>query len=136
MNVQGFEVSTDKERLNVPWLLRELNATYWGHWYTMHQFIKAIDHSVCFGLYEGKAQVGFGRVISDFAATSTINDVIITSSHRGRGLGRMLMEAIVAHPSVAPTVCVLGTRDAPAFYRRFGFVGVDEQTKIFTRDPA
>ena len=53
--------------------------------------MRSIENSLCFGVYNDGAQVGFARVISDFATFAYIADVFILEPYRGRGLAKELM---------------------------------------------
>jgi GNAT superfamily N-acetyltransferase len=88
----------------------------------MEVLTRAVAGSLCFGLYHGAEQVGFARVITDRATFAYLCDVYILEAHRGRGLGRWLMELVVAHPALQGLRrFVLVTRDAHRLYERFGF---------------
>jgi GNAT superfamily N-acetyltransferase len=83
---------------------------------------RGIANSLCFGVYEGDNQVGFARIISDFATFAYLADVFIIESHRGRGLSKFLMECIVKHSDLQGLRrWVLGTRDAHGLYAQYGF---------------
>jgi GNAT superfamily N-acetyltransferase len=83
---------------------------------------RSIDNSVCFGLYDGEQQVGFARVVTDAATFAYLGDVFVLEPHRGRGLGKRLMEAVMAHPDVQGVRrFMLATADAHALYEQFGF---------------
>ncbi len=70
----------------------------------------------------GRPQVGFARVISDFATYAYIADVFVLESHRGRGLGKALMESIVQHPALQGLRrWNLSTLDAHKLYAQVGF---------------
>ena len=82
----------------------------------------AIENSLCFGAYDAGAQVGFARVITDYATFGYVADVFVVASHRGAGVGRELMAAITAHPALQRLRrWHLVTRDAQRLYARFGF---------------
>jgi GNAT superfamily N-acetyltransferase len=87
---------------------------------------RSIEGALCFGIYDGEgAQVGFARVISDFATIAYIGDVFVLETHRGRGLGKWLMECIVQHPALQNLRrWLLTTRDAHELYSQFGFTPV------------
>jgi len=83
---------------------------------------RSIENSLCFGLYRQGKQVGFARVISDYATYAYIGDVFVLKSFRGRGLGKWLMECIMRHPKLQGLRrWSLATRDAHALYAQFGF---------------
>jgi GNAT superfamily N-acetyltransferase len=83
---------------------------------------KAIAGSLCFGAYHGSQQVGFARVVTDRATFAYLCDVYVLEAYRGQGIGRQLMEHVVAHPDLQGLRrFVLVTRDAHGLYARFGF---------------
>ena len=120
-----FFVSTDKTLLDVPFVHSELRKTYWGSWMSLPTVLKAIDNSLCFGLYKRAdgitRQLGFARVITDYATFAWICDVVIAESHRKKGLGKFMMNVIMSNPEVKPRSCLLTTRDAHGLYAKFGF---------------
>ncbi|MEO7793433.1 MAG: GNAT family N-acetyltransferase [Thermoanaerobaculia bacterium] len=83
---------------------------------------RSIRNSVCFGLYEDERQIGFARVITDRATFAYLADVFVLDSHRGRGLGRVLMDAVASHPELQGLRrFMLATRDAHGLYAKYGF---------------
>ena len=83
---------------------------------------RSIEHSLPFGLYRGRGQVGFARAVTDFAVFAYVGDVFVVPAHRGRGLSKWLMETMLAHPDLQGLRrWNLATRDAHGLYRRFGF---------------
>ena len=67
------------------------------------------------------APVGVIRAITDKVTVTYLCDLFVTETHRGRGLGRKLMERLLQHPDVAETTIVLITAGAEEFYRKFNF---------------
>ncbi len=118
----GYTISTDVARLDVALIHDFLsNRSYWAQGRPRQVVEDAIAHSLCFGVYEGDAQVGFARVVTDYATFAWLCDVFILETHRGRGLGKWLIETVAAHPALQPPVLfLLGTRDAHELYRRYG----------------
>ena len=83
---------------------------------------RAIDHSLCFGLFHHDEQVGFARVISDRTTFAYLADVYVLEAHRGRGLSKWLLQVVLAHADLQGLRrFLLATRDAHELYRRFGF---------------
>jgi GNAT superfamily N-acetyltransferase len=118
----GYTVSTDPGRLDLGAVHRFLSASYWSPGLPLDVLTRAVAGSVCFGLYCGPEQVGFARVITDRATFAYLCDVYVLEAHRGRGLGRWLMEVVVGHPSLQGLRrFVLVTRDAHGLYEQFGF---------------
>jgi len=115
-------ISTDRACLQIDVIHRFLETSYWAEGIPRGVVERSIRNSLCFGIHEGAAQVGFARVISDFATFGYVADVFVLESHRGRGLARWLMECIRAHPDLQGLRrWGLGTRDAHALYRQSGF---------------
>lgn len=118
----GITVDTDKSRLQVEMIHRFLAGSYWAKGIPVEVLRKAIDNSICFGLYDGAQQVGFARAVTDCATFAYLADVFVLESHRGRGLAVRLMEAVVAHPQLQGLRrWVLATRDAHGLYAKYGF---------------
>ena len=121
-----FLVSTDPERLSLDVVHGFLTNCYWAKGIPREVVARSIERALCFGIYvESSAQVGFARVISDFATIAYIGDVFVLDSHRGRGLGKWLMQCITQHPSLQNLRrWILTTRDAHGLYLQFGFTPV------------
>jgi GNAT superfamily N-acetyltransferase len=125
MNIENAEflISTDPERLDLNFLCRSLNATYWAQG-RPHEVIRAsVRNSLCFGVYQKETteQIGFARVVTDQVTFSWVCDVLIDERYRGRGLGKWLMACVVSHPHVKNTTSLLATRDAHGLYEKFGY---------------
>lgn len=118
-----YEIDTSRERLDISAIHAFLSeSSYWAKGRPVEVVRRSIDHSLPFGLYCGTRQIGFARVITDYATFAWIADVFILPEHRGKGLSKWLMETILAHPELQGfRRWVLGTRDAQALYSRFGF---------------
>src|ERR1700726_4041392 len=96
-----FLISTDRERLSLDLIHSFLTNCYWAKGIPRETVARSIEHSLCFGIYDGKgAQVGFARVVSDFATVAYLGDVFVLAPHRGRGLSKWLMECIAKHPAL------------------------------------
>ncbi len=122
----GFTISTDTDRLDIDVIHGYLTGeSYWARERTREQTEAAIRHSICFGVYDGAALIGFARVVSDRATFAYIGDVFVLDGYRGRGLSKWLMETILAHPELQNLRrWVLATRDAHGLYSQFGFAGL------------
>lgn len=95
---------------------------YWSRGIPRNTFDAALENSTCFGAFESGRQVAFGRVVSDHATFAYVCDVFVVPEHRGRGVGKTLIEHILEHPSVKQLRrVVLITKDAHGLYRSFGF---------------
>ena len=121
----GYTLSADPARLDLDVIYGFLTNCYWSRGIPREVVARSIENSLCFGVYEGTKQVGFARVISDFATYAYIGDVFILQSHRGRGLSQWMMECIMNHPKLQKLRrWTLVTRDAHGLYAKFGFTAV------------
>jgi GNAT superfamily N-acetyltransferase len=117
-----YEISTDRSRLDIALIHDFLRSSYWAQGIPRAIVEKSIRHSLCFGAFLDGRQVGFARVISDFAAIAHIADVFVVPEHRGRGISKLLMRAILDHPELQGLRrFFLATRDAHGLYAQFGF---------------
>lgn len=118
-----FTISTDKDRLQIEVIQKFLaDESYWAKTRTPEQTETAIKNSFCFGIYKGEIQIGFARVVSDFATFAYLGDVFVLKEFRGQNLGKWLMETIIDHPDLKGLRrWVLATRDAHMFYEKYGF---------------
>ncbi|MGD0120631.1 MAG: GNAT family N-acetyltransferase [Candidatus Binatus sp.] len=131
MKTGRFLISTDRSQLDVDLIHAFLARSYWAAGIPRATVVRAIENSLCFGVYDGAEQVGFARVISDFATFAYIADVFILEPYRERGLGKELMASIMAHPDLQGLRrWSLGTRDAHGLYAQFGFTPVDNPSPI------
>ena len=117
-----FEISTDPSRIDVAAVQGFLSASYWAKGIPFETVQRSIRNSLCFGIYCGKQQAGFARVITDRATFAYLADVFVMEAFRGRGLFKWLMQCIMAHPELQGLRrWSLVTRDAQELYRQFGF---------------
>jgi GNAT superfamily N-acetyltransferase len=123
MEIETFEISTDKTRLEIETIHRFLSEeSYWAQTRTLEQTRTAIQNSLCFGVYLGNRLIGFARVVTDFATFAYLGDVFVLAEFRGRGISKKLMAAIVAHPDLQGLRrWLLATRDAHGLYEQFEF---------------
>ena len=121
-----YVISTDPARLDRRVIHEYLSrSSYWAAEIPGHVVARALEHSLCFGLYAPDGQVGLARVVTDHATVAYLADVFVLPAHRGRGLSKWLMEVVVAHPALQGLRrFLLNTRDAHGLYRQFGFTGI------------
>jgi len=115
-------VSTDKEKLNVPFIQNFLKDIYWAAGRTIDEVQKTIDSSICFGIYLDDVQIGFCRVITDYVVFAYVMDVFITEEQRGKGYSSVLVSAMMEESSLKEVkIWRLATKDAHFLYEKFGF---------------
>ena len=118
-----YEISTDTHRVNVEVIHNFLaEESYWSPGIPLGIVERAIQNSLCFGVYHQTAQVGFARVVTDKSTFALLADLFILSAHRGKGLSKWLMRCVVGHEDLQGLRrLLLLTSDAHGLYRQFGF---------------
>jgi N-acetylglutamate synthase-like GNAT family acetyltransferase len=118
-----YEISTDTHRLNVEVIHNFLSEeSYWSQGISRAIVERAMQNSLCFGMYHRAAQVGFARVVTDKSTFGLLADLFILSAHRGKGLSKWLMRCVVGHEDLQGLRrLLLLTSDAHGLYRQFGF---------------
>jgi nitroimidazol reductase NimA-like FMN-containing flavoprotein (pyridoxamine 5'-phosphate oxidase superfamily)/GNAT superfamily N-acetyltransferase len=117
-------ISTDRARLDFDLVHRFLaEESYWARGIGAGAQELAMDGSLCFGLYRDTDQIGFARVVTDLGRIAYLADVFVLAPERGKGLGKWLVEQVLAHPALGRVDrWLLGTADAHALYEQFGFL--------------
>lgn len=118
----NWTISTDPARQNVDTIHAFLASAYWSEQIPRDVVERAVRNSLCFGLFAGEAQIGLARMVTDYATFAYLCDVYVLESHRGHGLGKWLIECVMAHPQLQGLRRFnLVTRDAHGLYASYGF---------------
>jgi GNAT superfamily N-acetyltransferase len=119
----GYSISDDATKLNIQVVHQYLSTeSYWAKHIPFETVERAIQNSLCFGVYHQQEQIGFARLITDKATFAYLADVFILPAHRGKGLSKWLMQVIHTHPATQGLRrMVLATRDAHTLYEQFGW---------------
>jgi GNAT superfamily N-acetyltransferase len=121
----SVRISSDPRLLDMDLVYRFISEeSYWAKKMPRKVFEKGIAHSVCFGAYDDETgkQIGFARVITDRATFGWLSDVFVLPEHRGRGVSKALLKAVMEHPELQGfRRMLLGTRDGHGLYAKFGF---------------
>jgi GNAT superfamily N-acetyltransferase len=119
---EEYRISTDPVKVDLDAIHAYLVRAYWSQGIQRKTVERAVANSLCFAVLQGKAQIGFARVVTDSATYAYLCDVYILEEHQGKGLGKWLMECVMGHPSLQGLRRFsLATRDAHGLYRQFGF---------------
>ena len=123
MHENDLLISDDKSRLDRALTFDFLrHRSYWAPEITPEIFERSLENSLCFGVYLDGKQIGFARVVTDFATFAWLADVFIVEEQRGKGFSKRLVAAVLAHPRLQGLRRFqLGTRDAHGLYAQFGF---------------
>lgn len=127
----NYLISTDKSKLDLKVIHHYLSNSYWAKGRTLKTSRLTINNSLCFGLYFKKSQIGYARVITDYATFAYLADVFILEEFRGRKLSVWLMNVVMNYGQLIPVKrWFLATRDAHKLYEKFGFTALREPEKM------
>jgi len=127
-------VSTDKSKLNVPFIQNFLKDIYWAAGRTIDEVQTTIDASFCFGIYLDDKQIGFARVVTDYVVFAYLMDVFIDEKHRGKGYSSLLIDAMMKEPQLQQVkIWRLATSDAHFLYEKFGFTPLAHPEKMMEK---
>jgi GNAT superfamily N-acetyltransferase len=133
-SVGEYVISTDKSKLDLDVIHGYLRDCYWAKGIPRDIVARSIEHSLCFGIYLGQEQVGFSRVITDYATFMYLADVFVLESHRGKGLSVAMMDMIVNYPELQGIrTWTLLTKDAHGLYEKFDFQNHAEPKRFMIR---
>ncbi|WP_370636471.1 GNAT family N-acetyltransferase [Cohnella sp. CFH 77786] len=128
-----YLISDDKSRLDLETVLGFLQRSYWAKAREAERTKKAIENSRCYGVYDAEGrQVAFARVITDGATAYYLCDVFVDENHRGSGIGKAMVEAIIGSEELKGITGMLATADAHGLYEKYGFV---KDAERFMRKP-
>ena len=127
-------VSTDKTKLDIPFIQNFLKDIYWAAPRTVEEVQTTIDHSFCFGIYLDDTQIGFARVITDYVVFAYVMDVFIDEEHRGNGYSSILISSMMKEPVLINIkIWRLATSDAHYLYEKFGFKALAHPEKMMEK---
>jgi GNAT superfamily N-acetyltransferase len=118
----AYLITTEKGRLDLETIHGFLTTSYWASGIPAETVRRSVENSLTFGLFADEGQVGFARVVTDYATFAYLADVFVLESYRGRGLGKWMMEVVFSHPELRGLRrWMLATQDAHELYREYGF---------------
>ena len=137
-NLEGHRgsllISTDRGLLDLDAICGFLSRSYWAHARPRERVEASLRHSLVFGVFDGKRQVGMARIVTDYTTFAWLCDVFVDERYRGKGIGKWLMATILDHPRLAGLRRILlATRDAHGLYRQFGFVDLNAPERWMER---
>jgi len=126
----NLTISTDPARLDLDAICEMLTRAYWAKGRTKAVIARYVQYSLVFGVYDGPRQIGLARIVSDFTTFAWLCDVFIHEDYRGRGIGKWLIETVLAHPDLQGLRrFLLATSDAHGLYQQYGFQVLKEPQK-------
>jgi len=129
--MSDYELSFDPARIDVEAAHAYLSTSYWAQDIPLATLRKAIKNSLCVAAFADGKQVGFARAVTDRATFAYLADVYVLDAHRGRGLSKQLVGALVEHPELQGLRrLMLVTRDAQGLYEKFGFTALAHPERV------
>jgi N-acetylglutamate synthase-like GNAT family acetyltransferase len=127
-----YLLSTNRRKLQIDVIHQYLaHESYWAQGIPKAKVRKCIQNSVCFGIYHGKQQIGFCRVVTDFVRFAWLADVFVIPVHRGKELSKWLMEIVMQYPDFQGIRrWMLVTADAHGLYEQFGFTALPQPERV------
>ena len=125
---EGYAISTDPDRLESAAVHRLLSEhAYWAQGRSLETVAASLSASLNFGAFAPDGTLaGFSRIVTDYATFAWLCDVVVHPDHRGLGLGKALVEAVVTHPRLLGLRrIILATGDAEGLYAKYGFKPLD-----------
>ena len=128
------ELSFDRARIDVEAAHAFLSKSSWARDIPIATLRKALENSLCIAAFVDRQQVGVARAVTDYATFAYIADVYVLDAHRGRGISRQMIAAVLAHPQMQGLRrLMLVTRDAHGLYEKFGFTALAHPTRVMER---
>jgi GNAT superfamily N-acetyltransferase len=128
---EDYQVSADDALLQLDVIHENLTRSTWARGIDEETVANAVKHSLNFGLYHRGRQVGYARLITDYATFAYMADVFVIEEYRGKGLGRWLVECMLSYPGVdGYRRLLLATTTADWLYEKLGF-STPENPKLF-----
>ena len=121
----GFTLTCDPAKQDLRAISEFLASSYWAKGIPAETVARSLENSLCFALLKGTRQIGFARIISDYATIAYLGDVFVLPEFQGKGLAKWMMECVVAHPKLQGLRrWILATKDAHGLYQKFGFTAL------------
>jgi len=121
INKDDYYITDNSKEIDINFVTDILQTTYWAKGRPSDTIKKSIEHSICFSLFKNTKQIGFARVITDYATFGYLADVVIDKEYRNKGLGKWFVESIVNDKRWENSLLMLATKDAHKLYERYGF---------------
>ena len=134
---QGYVLTDDPSATDPVATHAYLTTSYWAEGIPLETVARSIKGSFCIAVLKDGAQIGFARIISDFATFAYLADVYVLEAHRGLGIAQAMLTFLVEHPRLQGLRrWALFTKDAQPLYARFGWAQYPTPERMMTRDLA
>ena len=127
---EKYTISTDPDSTDIEAVHMMLSKSYWAQTRPREIIEISIKNSLCFNLFDGTKQIGFARVVTDYAVFAYLCDIYIDENYRKSGLGKWMLQCILSSSALKNVKRILlATKDAHEFYKKFGFTALEDPNK-------
>jgi GNAT superfamily N-acetyltransferase len=120
--LEEYRITTNQSEMDIEAIHQYLTNAYWSTGLPIETLKLSMKYSLCFAVLQGDKQIGFARLITDYATFGYLADVYILESFQGKGLSKKMLNKIFKHPKLEGLRRImLATRDAHGLYEKFGF---------------
>lgn len=131
----GYRLSFDPAEQQIDVIHGFLTTSYWSPGISREIVAKALAHSLTVCAFDGDAQIGMARIVTDHATMAYLADVFVLESHRGQGIARAMIEALYAHPELhGLRRWILFTRDMQGLYAKLGWQPTQYPERLMLKD--
>lgn len=129
--MENLIITSDKNRLDLEFITDFISQTYWAKDRSLETMQTCVDNSLNFGVFLNGKQIGYARVVTDYAQFAYLLDVFIDKKHQGWGYSKMLVKHIIENELLKNVkVWRLSTSDAHELYRKFGFTELSKSENM------
>ncbi len=126
-----IQISDNKELLDISFVFEFLNKeANWCKGISLEKVKKSIENSLCVGVYVNEKQIGFGRAITDYATFANIVDIFVIHEYRRRGIGKAIVEYLLAHHGLQGLRRITLATSKQEFYGKIGFKQLKSSEKF------
>jgi GNAT superfamily N-acetyltransferase len=131
----GYELTEDQSRIDPVAAHAFLTTSYWAEGIPLETVRKSFEHSFCIAVTKDGAQVGFARLVTDYATFAILSDVYVLADHQGLGIAQAMLSHLQSHALFQGLRrWALFTKDAQSLYQRFGWQHYPMPERFMTRD--
>ena len=126
--------SSNKDDMDFELIYSFIKSSYWGNLRTREEQQLAMENTINFGLFHGKKQIAYARVMTDNVFFAYLLDVFVIKEYQGNGYSKLLIDKILNYTALKNVdKWMLATKDAHELYTKFGFTYVKSPEKLMEK---
>ena len=132
---ESYRLTEDPSEIDAAAAHAFLPRSYWARGIPLGTVQASIANSLCVAVLHAGNQVGFARIVSDFATFAYLTDVYVLEVHRGKGLASAMLAYLGEHPRLQGLRrWLLFTVDAQPLYSGAGWETYPYPERVMYRD--